>query len=511
MNKLTAGGLALVSVLAGKVAIAFRLRRPPEGWRRTVGILLRSEPTRFAVSAFGLHVPGALPADTPDRIHRRAADALHQYLSRTPDAHFALEWRPAVTIRHRIPTVDLVLLEFAADGQLQKVIPYLDESAGRGPAAPADERAAAAIVEAYNATRALPEVDRPEALRRAVDARLAPDAEAGGYARRLLSAACVSFEPAPADAARFQPPRFHVRRSLGGGVLTFVMRPAPGPGDVDVWVSAHHVGLDGVPLQELLSGLEQEWGSAGAPAFPAPDGDRVFMPPRACSIAGERRVDEALTFVDFSPVMTLRRALNARFADRLRAPATFGAVLAWVLEAEPEFTGVRIASTVDVAASNGYDRDVDVVPLRPGDFTTGPTRWDDFVAFANEFNRLLGLSRARTSPLRAGMSTAGLLPAAVHSQVVRSKPAALDETFGSVCITIIRDASVFVAPMTDLGLGHGFFAIGRTDLPAADGSRVAAVSIKGEAGRITGHPAALRRAIARSASLAALLSSDDSQ
>jgi len=509
MNRVVAGGLALASVVAGKAAIACRLRRPAEGWRRTVGILLRSEPTRFAVSAFGLHVPGAAPGDPPDRIHVLAADALRQYLARTSDAHFALEWRRTVTVRRRIASVEIALLEFAGNGDLRSVTPLLGGAAGD-----AEDRARAedAIVAAYNATRRMPEVERPGALRRAVDGRLRSDGASAEYARRLLSATCVSFEPLDRShsVARFVPPQFHLRRSLGFGFLTIVMRTTTPASDVDVWVSAHHVGLDGVPLQELVSGLEREWGSDAAMTFPAADRDRPFIGPRACSVDGERAVEEALAFVEFAPVMALRRVVNARFAERLHAPATFGAVLAWMLAAEPEFAGVRIASTVDVAASNGYERDVDVVPLRPGDYATARDRWEDFVDFANEFNRLLALSRVRRSPLRAGMSTAGLLPAAVHAHVVRANPAALDDTFGSVCITIIRDAKVFVAPMTDLGLRHGFFAIGSTNLPAADGSRVAAVSIKGDAGSIAGHHAALRRAIARSATMAASLNSSDS-
>ena len=50
---------------------------------------------------------------------------------------------------------------------------------------------------------------------------------------------------------------------------------------------------------------------------------------------------------------------------------TFGTLIAWLLSQEPEFAGVRIASTVDVAASSGYERDVDVVSLRAADFATG--------------------------------------------------------------------------------------------------------------------------------------------
>jgi hypothetical protein len=99
------------------------------------------------------------------------------------------------------------------------------------------------------------------------------------------------------------------------------------------------------------------------------------------------------------------------------------------------------------------------------------------------------------------MQTAGLLPARIHSQAVYSDPSGLDQTFGSLCVTIIRDARVFVAPMTDLGLGHGFFAIGNTNLPAPDGRRVTAVSIKGEAGSIAGYYGVLQRIIDRSLAL----------
>jgi hypothetical protein len=223
------------------------------------------------------------------------------------------------------------------------------------------------------------------------------------------------------------------------------------------------------------------------------------MDPRGCSIEGERAVDEMLAFVDFTPVWSLRQALNRRYAASLRAPATFGALLAWLLNQEPEFTGVRFASTVDIAASAGYARDVDVVPLRPADYARGADPWEGFVEFANEFNRLVALSRRRMSPLRQALSTAELLPPAVHAQTVRDNPGTLDDTFGSLCITIIRDAKVFISPMTDIGLGHGFFAIGNTSLPAANGGRVAAVTVKGDAGRIGAHHAALRRAIARAA------------
>jgi len=142
-----------------------------------------------------------------------------------------------------------------------------------------------------------------------------------------------------------------------------------------------------------------------------------------------------------------------------------------------------------------------VVPLRPADYATDGGPWAGFVEFAREFNHLVALSRSRTSPLRQGMQTAGLLPAWAHAQAVRSNPASLDDAFGSLCVTIVRDAKVFVAPMTDLGLGRGFFAIGNAGLPSVDGRTVTSVSIKGDAGAIAGYPALLRRLVERSAGL----------
>jgi hypothetical protein len=489
--RLGANAVAAASVLGGKALIAVGLRRPPEGWRRTVGILLRSEPTRFALSAFALTVPA------PD-----LAEALHAFLATEPDAHFSLEWRKPITSRRRNAFVDVTLLEFDDDGRLRRIRPMLS---ARGPSIPAPEitaRVHDAIVAAYNRTSRLPEVERMPSLLRAVDDGIGSGGAAAlDYSRRLLASCCLSIEQRDlTDASqRFCPPRFAARRTLGFGYLSFVARPAGG-GAVDLWASAHHVGLDGVPLQDLLDRLERAWGTQPI-AFPPASAGAPFVEPHPCHAPGERAVDLMTTFVDMAPVIALRRELNAKYSPAIGGEVTVGTLIAWLLSQEPEFEGVRIASTVDVAASEGYERDVDVVSLRPADFATRERPWGGFVEFAREFNRLIAASRTRTSPVRAGMQTAGLLPAWAHAAIVRSNPASLDETFGTLCVTIVRNARVFVAPMTDLGLRHGFFAIGNMNLPSQDGRAVTSVSMKGDAGRIASYPAILQRAIDRAATL----------
>jgi hypothetical protein len=500
--------VAAAAVLAGKAMIGLGIRRAPEGWRRTVGILLRSESTRFALSAFALRVPAGRheTAGEQESIEARTARGLLSFLAREPDAHFSLEWRRPITIRRPVSFVDVVVLRFSEDGALEAVFPYL---ATAGPAAPSPDvqtRAHAAIVRAYNRTVRLPEVQRPSLLWGEVRAAAGADGRnAQAYARRLLSACCLSFEPLePSNPPqRFHPPFFASRRTLGLGYLSCVARPDLARDSVDLWVSAHHVGLDGVPLQDLLDRLERAWGTAETVMFPPAGSGTAFVAPHPCHAPGERAVDHLTAFVDLSPVLALRRLLTERYAGVVGGDVTFGTLMAWLLSQEPEFSGVRIASTVDVKASGGYERDVDVVPLRPADYATGGGTWGGFVDFAREFNRLIAASRTRTSPLRAGMRTAGLLPPWAHATVVRSNPSSLDDTFGSLCVTIVRDARVFVAPMADLGLGHGFIAIGSATLPAGDGRRVTSVSIKGDAGRIAHYPAIIQRIIDRAASLQA--------
>jgi hypothetical protein len=501
VTRLAATAAGFAAVLGGKLLIAIGLRHAHEGWRRTVGILLRGESTRFALSAFALNVPQPHATDDPT-LQMTTAEGLLSFLAGEPDAHFSLEWRHPVTVRKRIPHVDLVILSFGPDGALESLVPLLGKD---GPAAPANAVRAhvhAAIVAGYNRTIRQPEAVRARRLRAALRAAIQHGDAAGRqdalrYADRVLAASCLSFELSAADEARFRPPAFAARRTLGLGYLSWIARTDAARGSVDLWVSAHHVGLDGVPLQDLLNRLETRWGVVEVTAFPEARCGSAYHGPESCPVTGERPVDHLITFVDLLPLIVLRRQLNARHARQTGGAITFGAVFGWLLSQEPEFSGVRIASTVDVRASSRYERDVDVVSLRAADYATGEAPWSGFVEYAREFNRLIAAARVRTSPVRLGMQTAGLMPAWAHATLVRADPASLDETFGTLCVTIVRDARVFVAPMTDIGLRHGFFAIGSISLPTASGARVACVSIKGEAGRIAGYPDILQRVIHR--------------
>jgi hypothetical protein len=460
--------LALGHVLVGKAAVALGLRPRPDGWRRIVGVGLRDEASKFAVSAFGL---------TPPRVEGVAA-ALARFLRTEPDARFTLRHDRWLISRRASEFVDLVVMRFAPDGTLTELEPHLDPL--RAVPGPADqERATAAVVTAYNRTRTLPEATRPTELEHAVRRELIDHPTAERHAVRLLAAACASVE-AVDPAERFTPPEFRTRRGLGFGHLTFVLRPVGET--VDVWALAHHTGADGAPLQEMMSRLERSWGCGGV-LFPDPDEPATH--PRACHLPGEREVYESTSFHDFTELLARRK----RLSDAHGVNIPFGCLLLWLLSREPEFAGVKFGSTVDVPANGTAERDVDLVALRPTDFA-------DLPAYARAFAAGITAARTRTSATRADVSTAELLPPWLHRRMLETNARRVADTFGSVGLSVLKDAKVFIAPFADVGFPGGFIAVGGVGLPTASGRAVGAVHVKGTREQTAAYPQVFRRALA---------------
>jgi hypothetical protein len=279
--------------------------------------------------------------------------------------------------------------------------------------------------------------------------------------------------------SRFVPPALCSTACAGEEVVDVHCRLSPDLRVVDVWMQFHHAIVDGAPMWEMMSRLEQAWGKAEEVTYPAP-GERATAGP--WHLPGERPVHHALDFVDFAPLLASRQAIKGR------QPVTVSALLTWCLARQPGFEGKRIASTVDVPALGREPRCVDFVVVRPGDFR----RFDDYV---REFNRQVAACRARTTETARMTRALALLPPRLALAALRANAAKRDETFGTVGLTILRDAPVFLAPYADLGFDDGFLAIGSMDLPTADGRRVGAASAKGELRKPEQLLAALRAAV----------------
>lgn len=465
-------GLAAAGpVLLGKTLTRLRLKSPPEAWRKLLGIGLRGEPSKFGLSAFGLRVAS-------DEL----APHLHAFLRTDPEAAYALAHTPRLCSRYACDTVDLVVQQFDDAGALTSLTAYLDPTRPSGLDEPTRIAVHTAVVNGYRATARLAEAQRPRALAGAASRGLNPAAVA--YLGRLLKAACLTVE-AVDPPRRFEPPAFAERRGLGHNVYTFAARTASATGTTDLWGLAHHVGTDGIPFQELFTRLELLWGTEPT-AFPTCG--TVYGPRRGFN-PGEREVHESLSFHDFAPLLQLRKRVNADLAPALGQDVPLGALLVWALSRQPEFAGTKFASTVDVAATPTRERAVDLVARCPADFR------DDLAAYARSFLEGVAASRERRSPVQAAEAELSHLPPRLYRALLEASPAQLAQTFGEVGLSVVRDAKVFTAPLSDVAYPGGFFAVGGVGLAAADGGTVGAVSVKGTREQAERYPGVVARAL----------------
>jgi hypothetical protein len=466
-----------------------------DAWRRLVGLGLRSAGCRFGLSALGLDLQEVGP--TTDHLAKK----LHRFLAAEPDACWALEHHPHFVERVACNEPDLVLAEFAADGARDRIVPYLHPESPSPLTAGQRATVEDAVTFAHGETRTLPDAVRPQALLREVLARVPrPSAP---YARRLLRAAVLSFEPMPADPrARCHPPDFRFRRGLAFGVLDFVVRRGASPGAApspdfpgsytgDLWVNIHHTGADGAPMQEMLSRLERQWGVSDRPVFPSDDRSRSPAI-RPAQIPGtDRPISLLVDFIDFAPLLTRRARIET---DLSEAPPIAG-LLIWNLAREPEFAGRKFGTAVDVPPKADCARAVDLAGIRPSDYMGKP---EGFPAFVRDYRRLMSDARSRSTRTHAAVRAIAMTPTAIATRLIALDLEHGRRTFGTVGLSILRNAQVFTAPMSDFSWNDGFIAIGNMGLSAAGGGTVAAVTIKGTEEQIRHYPEAIRRAVSRS-------------
>ena len=268
-------------------------------------------------------------------------------------------------------------------------------------------------------------------------------------------------------------------------VFEFICRVHPDQ-LVDVWLRINHVGVDGVPAQELMNRLEKAWGVGRPLMLPAIEDWAAFSEPRTSPGRGDAA--EVQTFIDFSPLLAWRKREN----QKLPEPMTVSAAILWQLALHPHFAPLFLGTTVEVPAMDGLGRGVAIVVVRPADYFSRP---DGLAQFVAAFNLELARTKQRTSAALKTLDAAAFLPPRVEESLLRHT---LDEGgrgFGSVGLTILKDARIFGAPFADAGHPNGFIALGSMSLPAADGRQVGCLVIKGPRERIREYGRILHEAL----------------
>lgn len=271
----------------------------------------------------------------------------------------------------------------------------------------------------------------------------------------------------------------------GEALLNFVCRISPA-GYADLWMRVHHVGADGQPMQEMLSRLEADWGSEPI-NYPAPEEFESFEQPRLCDAGSHRGLAESQAFVDFGPLLAWRKNHNSRSQDQL----TVAASILFRMARQDIWSTLHMATTVAVPEVSGLPRAVGMVVLRPSDYFHKP---DGLSRYAREFNRQMDLTRRRVSPAFKNLDASAHISPALATRVL-SYALEGGRAFGSIGLTMLRDARVFGVPLGDFGHTDGFLAIGNMDLPCSHGGRVGCVTFKGPMHRTRDYPRLFRQAI----------------
>lgn len=259
-------------------------------------------------------------------------------------------------------------------------------------------------------------------------------------------------------------------------------------GRADLWLRVHHTGADGAAAQELLTALEDAWGSSGSVVFPGPDASAQIVRP-AGARPGHARTQ---AFLDFSPLIEWRRTQNAQLPE----PMTMAAALIWQMGQHAPFQDLHFGTTVDAPPKDSVPRGVGVVVIRPAEFAA---RADGLPRFVRAFNAELARARDRTNEGWKTLNAAARIPPKLERALLIHALERQPRAFGTLVISILKDAKIFGAPIADYGQPDGFLAIGGCGLPTAGAARVGCASFQGRENQAARFPGLLSQVLAGSA------------
>lgn len=495
---------AVIKILQFGKWLGFKTQE--SGWRKATRSYLRTEHAKFTLAAFRLNLVHSKGDISLPQICARLAE----FLKAAPKTHWQLEWGRFAAWSRKKRYVDVIGADYAKEGTLRSIHVLLDR---RGPLYPNMTSEFCALIhtrfiEEYNRVLNVPDKKRPRQLKHHMylwvlqykGCSILCRFEAREYIDRLLSATFVSLERIEVDSlkkgARYFEPNFIKRKHPGHGLLNIICRFWPESNECDMWFQFHHVPVDGVPMQELLSELKSFWGTRGEIMFPRLT-EIEYPATRICSTErGKRALYQAQRFYSFDAFLNMRRELNDRLQGELEHSITIISMFIWGLAHHKSFYDRKFVFTVDLTECDvsGRDRGLGFVFIRPSLFFNRDNPLGAFIEYQQEFNRRLYSTRHRHSESYELLELYALTNELMYGLVRRLFPKALRELVGTIGLTIIRDADLFITPLTDIHT-DGFFAFGNLTVPTVDGNTAGAVSVRAPRSKIDGYLAALSETI----------------
>ncbi len=489
--------------------------KPTEnGWRKVTGIFLKGDISKFMLGIFRVtpYPSGDLPS-CMDEARERFLTRFAEFLRAHGELHWAIMQKTFRMHRRRLTETDLLEVEFRQDGTLENARIVLDPRYPPSALSGKDiDTVLSLLVRTHNRLNGGTDPTRSRKLYRIVKRRvlylnaanLAKRMEAVRLLRRMMNASCVTFLPLPEhgteaeiQAERLRTPDVTTYRHPGWGLLNVFVRIHPRLGEADLWIQYHHVPVDGMAMQEVLTELKTEWGEAGKMSFPAPGSPASEVEIQETPHKGLFR---ARAFFRFDGLLELRRRLNQKYAAEMRGPATIAGMILWGLAKSPQLHDAKMLFPVDVepgTAAGGnapqrFERELSLVFIRPSDYMTHLEKMGGFILFQREFNRRLKKTRYRCSETYEMLELLSMIHPLFYYYAKYLMPKEFHDVVGTFGLSVLRHAEVFIAPVTDLQI-RGFLAFGRMDMPCEGGGTAGCVSICGTREQIEAYLAALER------------------
>lgn len=463
------------------------MRAEENGWRKATGIFLRSEYSKFVLSCFRLNYYHGSRPDNPVSARLELIHHLGEYIRNHSQLHWSASPGWFRLGRRKVWFTDVAEAFYDRTGELLWIEMHFDP--GRENFQLLDAEAVKAVMrEAVRLINNLRRHDSKEVSRRFSTrlrrwARKVPGYsyaarfELKNLVERLLTATFIHCEFLPDDpvalnARRLATPNLRKYRNPGWGLLNVIARFTPDFREVDLWMQYHHVPVDGMPMQELLADLKHNWGNFGTLPFP-PAGSPAAKP--EVQYAGNR-LFRCRFFVDFEPLLALRRELNEKYATLMEGPATVAGMIIWGMAQHRFFRNGKMLFPVDtdLEGRNPAERELSLVFIRAGRYfdRNNPLSW--FINFQKEFNRRLWRTRRGESESYELLELYSMIHPLFYQIGHRLMPEAMSEFVGSMGISILRDSEIFISPLSDLQI-NGFMTISNLTQPTEDGKTAGAV------------------------------------
>lgn len=457
------------------------------GWRAASGIFLRNEYSKFMLGSFRLkYFHSITPPQDEYEAKSILINRLSDFLSRQSDYLWSVEPGFMKMKRKKVFFTDIVEATYDSQNNMTAITPYFDPRQNSFNALSPDmmQIALHRMVREYNALLSSSERVRPQELlwrlkfwaRRNSNASPSARLELKLMFERILSATFINFQFDSDESLRkrLRTPEIRKRPHPGWGLLNIFCNFTGDFSEVDLWFQYHHVPVDGVPMQEILEKLKNEWGSAGQILYPA-----IHSPAARPEImyCGER-IFRARIFADFQPLLQLRYYLNKQYSAQMGGQATIAGMIIWGMAQHEYFRENKFLVPVDLSSANqeGREREISLAFIRPANYFYPDRPLESFILFQKELNSRVSNTRVGRGESYELLELYSLMHPVFYYIARYLMPKSVGEIVGTMGLSIIRSAELFVSPLSDLQ-SDGFMTIGKLNMPTEDGKTAGAVSI----------------------------------